>query len=220
MIAQPSRELRQALSALTLVEWRHNADSARWAKEHGNTNPDPATLIWLVNAKGEDTARWLDRRYVEAEFLEWLGENVKLPEKKEKPKIAFSDSAANDEGKVEEIDRAREDGRPVLIYFQRPGTASGFGRKGSAEEIRACRDFEKGPLASAAVVELSKKFACFRIDLSKDADKKFAAAWKIESAPALVLLSDQDPVILKKPSEKDLAAALKSISLRSDSDRR
>lgn len=208
VIAKPSADLRKSLGGFTLAEWRHNADAAKWAKEHGNTNPDPAYLVWIVNAKGEDTARWLDRRYVESEFIEWLGGSAKAPEKKEKPRIAFSDVTSNDERKIEEIDQAREEGKPVLLYAQLPGAASGFGQKGRAEEIRACREFEKGPLASAAVIELSKKFACFRIDLSKDADKKFLAAWKVETAPAIILLTDKDPVILKKPSEKDLKSAL------------
>jgi hypothetical protein len=220
VIAAPDEAHQKALAAYVRVEWRYDGTGAalKWANEHGNTNRDPAYLVWILDARAEVVSPWLDRKYVAEEFLAFLndrpGAASPSSEKKKPLRVEFVDVAAREiDGapRIEEIDKAREEGSAVLIYAQVPGAASGFALKGRSEEIKACRDWEKTTLTSAGVLELAGRFACFRIDLSRDLDRKFAARLGADSVPAVVVWpSGERPAqVFKKVSAKDLAAAMK-----------
>jgi hypothetical protein len=216
VIAKPDETHRKALSNFTPVEWAYDGPKGRvmqWVREHGITQPDPAYCVWILDAKGEEFARWGDRKYIAAEFVEWLNEQSGKwgGGKKSKPtRIAFVDVKVEPDEQGEPT-VARDKDKPALLYFQLPGQASGFGFKGRGEEIKACRDFDKSPLSSAAVIEPSLKFECLRIDYSKEEAVKLAARYGVDAVPALVLIpaGDAKPrVFIKKVSDKGLAAAL------------
>lgn len=200
----------------------------KWTNEHGNQMKDPAYQVWILKPDFTEFARWGSNRVYEAEaFLAWLEEKAKewaavKGAEAAGPKIEFRDDFAkeseNGELRFEEIDKARSRGeRPILIYFQQPGAPSALASRGRVEEIRASREFEKGVLSSDAVIKLSRSFECFRIDLSKEADKRLAKRLGIESAPSVLLWSVRkedgvsSPTLLRRPAEKVLLEALRAL---------
>jgi len=231
VLSKPSAELKKALAGYVRVEWRYDGAGGRvlkWAKAHGNTREDPAYLAWTLDSKLEEVSRWLDRRYIAADFLKWLEDTsrdweVRAAAKAKASRVNFVDLSAAEDPKaeggfsVEALDKAREpeERRPILIFFQLPGTGVGLAAKVRPEETRACREFEKGPLGAADVIKLSHEFTCFRVDVTSELNQRLAAKFGADKLPAVVLWAhgkDAKPQFLgRKTAAKDLAAAMKAL---------
>lgn len=218
-----------------LVEWRYDGPDGKvikWTNEHGNRMKDPAYQVWILRPDLTEFARWGPNRIYEPEsFVRWLEEQAKEWAAAATgaggggvPKIKFQEESAKEgeggEFRFEEIDKACASGdRPVLIYFQQPGTGSSLATRGRAEESKASREFEKGVLASDAIIKLAGRFECFRIDMSREADRRLAKKLGVETAPAVVLWGagggkegSQAPKVLRRPAEKALLEAMRALA--------
>jgi hypothetical protein len=184
---------------------------------------DPAYQAWILKPDLTGFAAWGSNRVYDAEaFVAWLEEQARewVAAAPKPGGVEFrTESAKEVEGELrfEAIDKARRGDRPILIYFQQPGVPSGLSARGRVEEIKASREFERGPLSSEAVVKLAEGFECFRIDLSKEADRRLAKRMGVDVAPTVLLwpVGKEDaaePCLLKKPAEKALREAMRAMA--------
>ncbi len=212
-----------------LVEWQYDGLNGKvipWTLENGGKSRDPSAQLFVVSPGGKVAGRCAaDKTFVASQAAEWLTEQAAAWER-EHPRTAIpfrsaQVSAAADAAVCVAFDEARAAGRPVLVYVAREGVAENRDEKITKElrarraEAAACREIERGPLDSKLAADAAEGVTLLRLDLGDDAHAKWALAFGVEKAPALLFFApgEEKPVVLPKTlSGADLAARLKKLA--------
>jgi len=142
-------------------------------------------LIWLVGRDGKLAARFKGGRNASM-VAKWLDAELKKYEK-DHPRTAvpFESAEFDEEGKCAALETAREDKKPILLYFGRePGEKD---VRKAKSQVKKCRKFEKGTLSSKKAAAVAKGWVLLRFDVSQPAHAKLLASFGIKEAPALVM---------------------------------
>jgi len=182
-----------------------NGKIIKWTLENGNTNHDPSILAFVVGRDGKVFSSLMNGpQYQAASFSKWALEQADAYEK-EHPSTAMpflpGHVAVEGEGtdaKVtcDEIEKAREAGQPLLLYFGR-GSFDADDKKARKENALA-RKFEKGTLDSKTAAKECAGWMLLRFDLANGEHARLASTLGVEAAPDLLLWlpADEKPTVL------------------------
>lgn len=87
-----------------------------------------------------------------------------------------------------EIKKATEQMKPILIYFQKPKDLLAFGKKAVKDpEVDACSAFDEDLWKRWVITELSKEYACVRVNTRK-ADAQLLRKYRVARAPVIMIV--------------------------------
>jgi len=157
----------------------------QWTHDNGSDHHDPSVLVWFVGRDGKVFSRFTGGRSASM-VAKWLDEELKKYEK-EHPRTAvpFEPAECDEKGKCAVLDEAREQNKPVLLYF---GREPGEKDKGKIKtQVKKCRKFEKGALSSKKAASVARGWVLLRFDVSKPAHAKLLEALGLKDVPMLVM---------------------------------
>lgn len=87
-----------------------------------------------------------------------------------------------------EIEKATEDMKPILVFFNKPKDLLAFGNNAQKDpEVDACTALDEDLWKRFAITERAKEFTCIRVNLRK-ADPKLLRSQKVARAPVIMIL--------------------------------
>jgi hypothetical protein len=189
---QGDDEIATVLRRYECVEWLYDGLNGKiipWTKEHGNTNEDPSVLAFVVTADGTVLARAPDAvPYQAGSFSKWLAEQAAVFER-EHPRLrlpfVLAELSEEEPPTCPALDRAREDRKPVLLYFGREAREDAT--RAEKRETKSCRALEKKALDSKSAARAAEGLVLLRFDLGAKPHAAFAKGLGVDSAPALLL---------------------------------
>ena len=196
---QGNEKVLPLLARFETVEWLYDGLNGKvipWTLEHGNTNHDPSVLAFVLQPDGTVVTRAPDAvPYQASSFARWLEEQADGYEKLHpRTRVPFVRSSVTRSGPTEEptyacadLDRARADAKPVLLYFgreERPDL-----ERAEKKQAKAARKFEKSTLDSKGAAKEADGWVLLRFDLGDGDQAAFARGLGVEAAPALVLFA-------------------------------
>jgi TolA-binding protein len=97
--------------------------------------------------------------------------------------------AAKDRNReIQEIEKAREDLKPVLVFFCKPRDPLAFGDKAAKDpEVAACEALDNALWKRLAIAERSREFVCVRVSLA-GADPALVRKHGVSRAPVVEIL--------------------------------
>lgn len=226
---QSDEDLQKVLPRFEAVEQHYdglNGKIIEWTLEHGNTNHDPSILAFVVGADGEVFASLMDgKQYQASAFTKWAEEQADAYEKLHpatrlpfvRGKVTVLGEGDEAEASCAALDEAREEGRPVLLYFGRGRFDEGD--KDARREVKAARKFEGKTLDSKSAEKYAEGWVMLRFDLADEDHARLAEQFGVEEAPTLVLLpaGAEEPELLgSRTSAGALGSALRRHGETSD----
>ena len=219
---QADEKVAKELARFEAVEWRYDGLNGKiipWTLENGNTHKDPSVLAFVVAADGKVVSRAEDRvPYSAGSFAKWLSEQaMSYARTHPRTKMPFLPAEVTGTGEGEsrkavcaELDAAKRDGKPILLYFGREATKGDD--KTAKKAAAAAKKFEKKAFDSKSAAEAAKGWVLLRFDLADADHRLLAKAHGVTSAPRLLLIhpDEEKPVDLgERVSSSSLAYQLK-----------
>jgi len=189
------KDVQAALAAFECVEWQYDGIGGsviKWTKQHGNTNDDPAHLLWVVDAKEEAIGAADGKAESASGMVSWmkdmkLAHDRKIGRLPREMAVEWTDAKPGDDGALAALDEAKKDGKAVLVYLGVPESRKD--EKDWTAARKECDKLERGALADKDFAKLTEKCVRVRLDLGDEKSREFAKkAWSLEKAPALVLI--------------------------------
>lgn len=190
-------DVQKAFDRFETVEWLYdglNGKVIKWTKEHGNDHDDPSVLVFVADADGNVLGK-SENAYQPAGFRKWLEEQAdayerahpttRMPFARAEVKVTGEGDAR--EASCAELDAAREDGRPVLVYVGRSAKADDDRKVASV--LKACRKLEKGTLDSDSAADAAEGVLLLRLDVADDDHALLAKQLGAEKVPTLLLFA-------------------------------
>lgn len=88
-------------------------------------------------------------------------------------------------GDIYELAKAREEMKPILVFFAKPKDLLAFGSKSQKDpEVDACESMDQDLWKRLAITERSKEFVCVRVNVRK-ADPKLLAKYRVARSPVV-----------------------------------
>jgi hypothetical protein len=205
---QKDEKVVQELARFEAVEWCYDGLNGKiipWTLANGNTHEDPSVLAFVVAGDGKVVARADDAvPYRAASFSKWLAEQAAAYARSH-PKTAMPFLPAEVTGTGEgekrkvgcaELDAAKRDGKPVLLYFGREARKGDD--KAAKKAVAASKKLEQKALDSKAAAEAAKGWVLLRFDLADPDHRRVAKAYGVARAPRLILIhpDEEKPVDL------------------------
>ena len=163
-----------------------------WTKENGGTSDDPSVQVFVVGADGKVIERAPDAdAHQPKQLVKWLTKHADAWEKAHpKTKVPFVATTVRVTGSGEtrrvvcdELDAARNAGKPVAIYL---GREPRDGDKGDAKaEATAARKFEKQVLGSEEAAKAGAGWTLLKLDRS-DPDHALLVATLGLATPSII----------------------------------
>lgn len=99
-----------------------------------------------------------------------------------------AETGKEEELEIYEVKKAAEQMKPILVYFNKPKDLLAFGNKaGKDAEVEACEDLDNDLWKRWVITELSKEFACVRVNVRK-ADPRLLRKHNVGRAPVVKIL--------------------------------
>jgi hypothetical protein len=201
------------LARFEAVEWRYDGlhgKAIKWTNERGNTHPDPSVLAFVVTPDERLVAMAPGRSvYAASSFAKWLREQSDAYERAHpRTKVPFVRATVETTGgepRCDEMTKAREAGKPIVLLFGREGRPDDD--RSAKAEVKATRAFVKKQLGSKQAAENAKGWTLLRFDLADAGHASFAKKLGVSQAPATLMIvpGEKDPI--------DLTTKLRSGSL-------
>jgi len=210
---QGDAEVVKVLSRYEPVEWQYDGLKGKiipWTLENGGTSHDPSVLAFVVAPNEKVVAMCPgSAAYQPGSFSMWLKEQAVAYDRAHPrtlvPLIRATVAAGRDGPRCAEVERARNEKKPVLIYVGDDSAASGDKKaRALAGKLRA---FERKHFGSKTNAAAAKGWALFRLDLSDENHRAYAKALGVTGAPAVLVFRPGEGTPL------DLTKKLKSGSL-------
>jgi len=204
-------DLAKVLPRFEAVEQHYdglNGKIIKWTLANGNANHDPSVLAFVVGPDGKVFASLMNgQQYQAGAFTKWAKQqanayerahpSTRLPFARAKVTVSGGADGADGAATCEELDAARADEKPVLLYFGRGHFAPKD--KTGKKEAKAAQKFEKGTLNSKSAEKYAVGWVLLRFDLADESHAVLAKQLGVESAPALLFF----PVGAEAPQALD-----------------
>ncbi len=214
---QGDANVAKILSRYEPVEWKYDGLKGKiipWTLENGGTSHDPSVLAFVVAPNEKVVAMCPGGATYQAKsFSKWMKEQADAYERAHPRTLVPLVRATVADGKsCPEIEKARAEKKPVLIYVGDDSAASGDKKaRALAKKLRA---FEKKHFGSKTNAAAAKGWGLFRLDLSDEEHRAYAKALGVTAAPAVLvyLPGERTPLDLtKKLKSGSLAYQLKKL---------
>jgi len=212
-------DVQKAFDRFEAVEWLYDGLGGKvikWSKANGNDHDDPSVLVWVADTDGNVIEK-SDNAYQPSGFRKWLEEQADAYER-EHPTTRVPFVRASVEAGVEatgegdervatcpELDEARENGSPVLVYVGR--SAKPDDDRKSKTAVKASQKFEKGTLSAKSAAEAVDGVVLLRLDVSDEDHALLAKSLGVEKVPTLLLFTPGEE------SPEDLGGRISGASL-------
>lgn len=101
-----------------------------------------------------------------------------------------------------EVKDARQEMKPVLIFFAKGRDVLNFGKKSKDREVETTAHFEKEIFGRLAITGMAKEFVNIKVDVRKADRKLLTKTYYIRRAPVVVILDFYGKVIYRLSSPK------------------
>ncbi len=183
-------------------------------------------LAFVVGVDGKVFASLMNgQQYQAGAFTKWASEQVRAYEKAHpslrlpftRSKVVMEGEGADAKAVCADLDDARDDEKPVIVYFGRGHHAPKD--KNGKRQVKAARKFEKATLDSKSAAAQADGWVMLRMDLSDEAHAAFAKGLGVTEAPTMLLFApgaDKPRLLDGRTSGNQLAAILKKHKVASE----
>ncbi len=193
---QKDEDFQKVVARFEAVEWLYDGLNGKiipWTHDQGNENEDPSILVFVAKPDGTVIDR-APNAYAASPLSKWLDDAADKYERDHpKTRVPLARATVVGEGEGEErtvsceqLDAAREDDKPVLVYVGRSEGADD--NKKARLEVKASRKFEKGTLGSKGAATAAEGWALLRLDLQNADHALLARDLGVERVPTLLVL--------------------------------
>ena len=187
--------VQKALDRFETVEWLYDGLGGKvikWTKQNGNDHDDPSILVWVADADGAVIEK-CEAAYQPAGFRKWLEEQADAYERAHPTtRVPFVPAAVTVKGEGDareascaELDDARAEGRPVLVYVGR--SAKPDDDRAAKAVVKASQKLEKGALDAKSAAEAAEGVVLLRLDVADEGHALLATGLGVTDVPALLL---------------------------------
>jgi predicted negative regulator of RcsB-dependent stress response len=107
---------------------------------------------------------------------------------KKAPVGTGQDSKKKKTDELFEASKARQEMKPVLIFFAKSRDILSFGKKVKDREVDATQHYEKEIFGRYAITQLAKEFICIKVDTRKADKRLLAKTYRARRAPVVVIV--------------------------------
>jgi hypothetical protein len=215
-------DVQKAFDRYETVEWLYDGLGGKvikWTKANGNDHDDPSILVFVADVDGNVIEK-SENAYQPAGFRKWLEAQADAYERAHPTtRVPFVRATVKVEGEGEErravcgeLDDARDDGTPVLLYVGRSERPDDD--KKAKSVVKASRKLEKGTLNAKSAAEAAEGVVLIRLDVANEEHALLAEQLGVEKVPTLLLFapeSEEPDDLGGRISGASLAHKLKSV---------
>jgi hypothetical protein len=118
------------------------------------------------------------------------------------PKKTGEAESKSQKDELFEASKARQEMKPVLIFFAKSRDVLSFGKKTKDRQVEATTYFEKEIFRRLVVTNLAKNFVNIKVDVRKGDKKLLAKTYRLRRAPLIVILDLYSKQIYRLSSPK------------------